>query len=435
MFIRLSWALLCVVSLLLSGPFDVYVAGVSHDTLFQPILRPSTPSFVVWVPGRAPSVDRACNRRFHFFRSSAKGSGKRVTKATKKAAFSGTLADREALIQRSLAIGIPQEDIDECLEQFVVVKGSNKSHLTEETSGNTTISVPGNTTITGDSTSSATSLSGNSTTDSGSTTDSSSTKETVKNRDLPKRLAKRREYLPEKGLEYPLLEAIDRIKLISRVRFVEGIDVSLHVPLTKKKIRATASQFARLITIPHQSLKSRRCRIGVFAKPEICDQISALNYSKVAFIGGAELIERFKAADEYPKVDFVLSDLATFHKLSAIGRTLGRRGLMPSLVVGTCIQHTEDLLEKVDQVENRNTFILRSDRAGDIKCNFADVTMPREQIRENLLEIVNYLRNNKPDFAGPQLLSAAYISSSMGPSFRLSLRDLGCRVRSKRKRK
>lgn len=332
------------------------------------------------------------------FRTFAGAAQSRPGRKAKKGAITGTLEEREALIEKSRRLGISQEDIEEYVQEYVVVK--KKSPVVDETADVVEA-------------------------------DGTATKEEKR---LPKRLQKKIELLPEKGVEYSLDEAIDRIKLISGVRFTEGIDVALRVPLTKKKIRATAGQYARLITIPYPSLKSKRCRIAVFAKPEICQQIRELNPTKIAYLGGTELIEEIKASQEYPKVNFVLSDLATFHKLSVIGRLLGRKGLMPSLTNGTCIQHTEELLDVIQQIENRNTFILRADRAGDVKCNFADVTMPKDQIRENLLEIVKYLRLNKPPFAAAQLFSAAYVSSSMGPSFKISLKDLGFRTRAKKRK-
>ncbi|GIX62431.1 ribosomal protein L1 [Babesia caballi] len=385
----------------------------------EAFLQPSVPGEprVYTLPGASP-LGRATAPHLRPFQAHSRP--KHPSRRKKKADLSGTEAERQALIEKALALGISPEDVDDALKQFTVIK--DKSTVATATAASLGVDPApdsGPQPITDITPPSATEV----------------TPAPPPKRRLPKRLLKKQELLPEKGVEYPLYEAIDRIKLISGVRFVEGIDVALHVPLTRKKIRATAGQFARLITIPHQSLKSRRCRIGVFAKPDICEQVRALNATKVAFVGGAELIDQFKAADEYPKVDFVLSDLATYHKLSIIGRALGRRGLMPSLVVGTCLQHTSELLEKVELVETRNTFILRADRAGDIKCNFADVTMPREEIRENLLEIVKYLRANKPDFAGAQLLSAAYVSSSMGPSFRINLKDLGCRTRAKRRKR
>lgn len=347
-----------------------------------------------------PYGNSAHNRQIRQF-AVAKKKGK-SGKST-RGAPSGTLADRQALIDKSAELGIAQEDVEAYLKKFVVVKRKEKKPGVSE-SGTTS-----------------------------EETGEESTKK-KKRKTLPKRLLERKEFLPEKGLEYSLDEAIDRIKLISNVRFTEGIDVALRIPLTKKKIRATAGQYARLITIPHESLKSKRRRIAVFAKPEICEEIRALGCKKVAYLGGAELIDQIKAAQEYPKVDFVLSDLATFHKLSVIGRLLGRKGLMPSLLNGTCIQHTADLIEKIQQVENGNTFLLRADRAGDVKCNFADVTMPKEQIRENLLEIVRYLKQNRPPFAAAQLFSAAYVSSSMGPSFKITLRDIGCRPKTKKRK-
>ncbi|ORM39550.1 Polyadenylation factor subunit 2 [Babesia sp. Xinjiang] len=413
---RFTWAWLYAASLLLTHFHFIFTHCASVRNLCVPLACFSRPwAFVIWSQESSPSVNNAGSRDLRCFRSLAKSSGKGGAKSVKKSSFSGTLADRDSLIERSLALGIPREDIDDCLKQFVVIKGGGSKEKPAESSTSGLCS--------------ELHIAEGSDKSSDSSAEPNPAEPAKKT--LPRRLLRKQKYLPEKGVEYSLYEAIDRIKLISGVRFTEGIDVALHVPLTPKKIRATAGQYAKLITIPYQSLKSRRCRIGVFAKPDICEQVRALNATKIAFVGGAELIDKFKATEEYPEVDFVLSDLATFHKLSAIGRTLGRRGLMPSLTVGTCIQHTQDLLEKVQDVENRNTFILRADRAGDIKCNFADVTMPTEEIRENLLEIVKYLRTNKPFFAGSQLLSAAYVSSSMGPSFRINLRDLGCRSRTK----
>ncbi|EKX74306.1 50S ribosomal protein L1p, putative [Theileria equi strain WA] len=242
---------------------------------------------------------------------------------------------------------------------------------------------------------------------------------------LPKRLKRHLSILPEKHVEYRLEEAIDRIKVISGCKFVEGLDVAIRIPLTKKRSRSTAGSYSKLITLPYPSLKSKRSKVGVFADKDICEAVLNLGFSNVSFAGGVELIEKIKSEDKLPDVNLVLSDAKTFHKLSIIGKLLGRRGLMPSIDIGTCMETKTDILERVNDIANKNTFVMKSDKTGDIKCNFADVSMPTEQIRANLLELVRILRKRKPPYSSQKFISKIFISSSMGPSFMLSTKEVG----------
>lgn len=242
---------------------------------------------------------------------------------------------------------------------------------------------------------------------------------------LPKRLKEHISLLPQRNVEYRLEEAIDRIKVISGCKFIEGIDVAIRIPLTKKRAKSTAGSYSKLITLPYPSLKSKRCKLGVFAGPDTCEAVRSLGFDNLSFAGGIELIEQIKGKDEVPDVNLVLSDVKTFHKLSIIGKLLGRRGLMPSVDIGTCMETKTDILEKIDDIINKNTFVMKSDKTGDIKCNIADVSMPTEQIRANLLELIRILRRNKPPYSSPKFISKVYISSSMGPSFMLSTKEIG----------
>ncbi|KAK2197687.1 bifunctional Ribosomal protein L1-ribosomal biogenesis protein/Ribosomal protein L1-like/Ribosomal protein L1 [Babesia duncani] len=246
-----------------------------------------------------------------------------------------------------------------------------------------------------------------------------------KEKHIPKRLTKHAALLPDPKVEYGIDEAIDRIKLISGTRFVEGIDLALNIPLTKTRKKSQAGQFAKLVTLPHQSLKSKRVKIGIFANKDTCDEVQSFQSSKIAFVGGLELIESFIESKEIPEANLVLCDAETFHKLSKIGKALARKRLMPSKAIGTCVETKTDLLEILKAAIERNTSVVRSDTAGDIKCNFADVGMATRDIRENLLELVAFFRNNKPPYASSKFITKASISSSMGPSFRLNLIELG----------
>nr|PVC49576.1 chloroplast ribosomal protein L1/50S ribosomal protein L10 [Theileria orientalis] len=253
---------------------------------------------------------------------------------------------------------------------------------------------------------------------------------------LQKRLKKHLAILPQKNVEYSIDEAISRIKIISGTKFIEGIDVAIRIPVTNKKAKSTAGQYAKLITIPYKSLKSKRTKLGIFATKELVEEIkskgrrtkarSILKFTEInnlEFIGGEELIKEFKEKGEVPEVNLVLSDIKTYPKLSLLGKLLAKKGLMPNLEVGTCLESKTDFTEVLDNFVNRNVLVIKSDKVGDIKCNFADVTMPLDEIRSNLLEIFRYLKKNKPPYSTQKFIDKIYISSSMGPSFRLGIKQ------------
>ncbi|KAF5153503.1 Ribosomal protein L1p/L10e family protein [Theileria parva strain Muguga] len=241
---------------------------------------------------------------------------------------------------------------------------------------------------------------------------------------LPKRLRKHLAILPQKNLEYSIDEAISRIKIISGTKFVEGIDVAIRIPVTTKKAKSTAGQYSKLITIPYKSLKSKRTKVGIFGIKDTVEEIKSKGLENLVFIGGEDLIKEFKEKQEVPEVNLVLSDVETYPKLSLLGKLLSKKGLMPNLAVGTVIESKTEFLEIVDDLIHRNVLVIKSDKAGDIKCNFADVSMPLDEIRTNLLEIFRYLKKNKPPYSTQKFVDKIFISSSMGPSFRLNVRQL-----------
>ncbi|UKK00845.2 chloroplast ribosomal protein L1/50S ribosomal protein L10 [Theileria orientalis] len=240
---------------------------------------------------------------------------------------------------------------------------------------------------------------------------------------LQKRLRKHLAILPQKNVEYSIDEAISRIKIISGTKFIEGIDVAIRIPVTNKKAKSTAGQYAKLITIPYKSLKSKRTKLGIFATKELVEEIKSREIYNLEFIGGEDLIKEFKEKGEVPEVNLVLSDIKTYPKLSLLGKLLSKKGLMPNLEVGTCLESKTDFIEVLDNFVNRNVLVIKSDKVGDIKCNFADVTMPLDEIRSNLLEIFRYLKKNKPPYSTQKFINKIFISSSMGPSFRLGIKQ------------
>lgn len=81
--------------------------------------------------------------------------------------------------------------------------------------------------------------------------------------------------------------------------------------------------------------------------------------------------------------------------------------------------------ERLKLFREFNTFTLCAETTGDIKCNIADLSMSTDEIRSNILALIKNLKANKPPYASKKFIRKAIISSSMGPSYRLSLKEIG----------
>jgi large subunit ribosomal protein L1 len=205
----------------------------------------------------------------------------------------------------------------------------------------------------------------------------------------------------ERGKLYPAEEAFGLLKDISRVKFIENVDVAVNLGVDPRK----SDQVVRGSTVlPHGIGKS--VRVAVFAQGANADAATAAGADRVGF---EDLAEDVKAG----KLDFdvVIASPDAMRIVGQLGKILGPRGLMPNPKVGTV---TADVAEAVRNAK-AGQVRYRTDKAGIIHCPLGKVDFEPVKLRENLEALLTNLMKAKPSTSKGIYMRKVTVSTTMGP--------------------
>jgi large subunit ribosomal protein L1 len=205
----------------------------------------------------------------------------------------------------------------------------------------------------------------------------------------------------EKGKLYPAEEAFGLLKDISRVKFVENVDVAVNLGVDPRK----SDQVVRGSTVlPHGIGKS--VRVAVFAQGANADAATAAGADRVGF---EDLAEDVKAGNL--DFDVVIASPDAMRIVGQLGKILGPRGLMPNPKVGTV---TADVAEAVRNAK-AGQVRYRTDKAGIIHCPLGKVDFEPVKLRENLEALLSNLMKAKPSTSKGIYMRKVTVSTTMGP--------------------
>ena len=100
-----------------------------------------------------------------------------------------------------------------------------------------------------------------------------------------------------------------------------------------------------------------------------------------------------------------------------LGKLLGPRGLMPSPKAGTV---TDNPAKAVKEVKGGRVEF-KMDKQGNVNVAIAKASFDDQKIVENGVVVINALLAARPKSLKGTLIKSAYISSTMGPGFKLDL--------------
>lgn len=205
----------------------------------------------------------------------------------------------------------------------------------------------------------------------------------------------------EPGKLYPAEEAFGLLKDVSRVKFVESVDVAVNLGVDPRK----SDQVVRGSTVlPHGIGKT--VRVAVFAQGANADAATAAGADRVGF---DDLAEEIKGG----KIDFdvVIASPDAMRVVGQLGKILGPRGLMPNPKVGTVTADVAGAVinAKAGQVR------YRTDKAGIIHCPLGRVDFEPVKLRENLEALLVNLMKAKPSTSKGIYMRKVTVSTTMGP--------------------
>jgi large subunit ribosomal protein L1 len=219
--------------------------------------------------------------------------------------------------------------------------------------------------------------------------------------------------------EYPIVEAIQLLQSLPKLKFPESVEASIHLNFNQKK---SDQKVRGVVVLPHGT--GRKARVIVFAEDK--GQIEAAEAAGAARVGFEGLASEIKQGEfGINERDTLIATPAAMRLLVPLGVILGPKGLMPNLKLGTV---TDDPASAVrDALLGRVQY--RSDKGGVIRCLVGKLSFKADDLQANLQTLLMGLLRDKPDSApkGKAFIKKVAFSSSMGPGLWIdqSSLDLG----------
>jgi large subunit ribosomal protein L1 len=227
------------------------------------------------------------------------------------------------------------------------------------------------------------------------------------------KLSKRRKALLQKvdrNKVYPVDEALRLVKETATAKFDEAVDVAVNLGVDARK----SDQLVRgSLVLPKGTGKT--VRVAVFAQGPAADAAREAGADVVGFDDLAAQIKEGRM-----DFDVVIATPDAMRVVGQLGQILGPRGLMPNPKVGTVTPNVAEAVKnaKAGQVQ------YRTDKAGIVHCTIGRASFAPEDLKANLLALVDALNKAKPAAAKGVYLKKLAVSSTMGVGIKVDQTSL-----------
>ena len=209
---------------------------------------------------------------------------------------------------------------------------------------------------------------------------------------------------------YPVDAALALVKETAVAKFDESVDVAVNLGVDAKKSDQTVRGS---VVLPAGTGKS--VRVAVFAQGE---------KAKDALAAGADIVGfddlAAKVKEGFMEFDVVIATPDAMRVVGQLGQILGPRGLMPNPKVGTV---TADVVTAVRNAR-AGQVQYRTDKGGIIQCTIGRASFAPEQLKTNLLALIDALNKAKPSGSKGVYLRKISVSSTMGAGVRVDSSSL-----------
>lgn len=212
--------------------------------------------------------------------------------------------------------------------------------------------------------------------------------------------------LIEKGKAYSIEEAVALVKETSKVKFDAAVDVAFRLGVDP---RQADQQLRGALVLPNGTGKTKKVLVVTEgAKAQVAKDAGA------DVVGGKEILEDIKKGWLDFEVMIATPDMMA--ELGKLGRILGPKGLMPNPKTGTV---TMDVAKAVKETK-AGKVTYRTDKEGNVQLTIGRVSFDNEKLVENFTAIYDLLVKIKPSTSKGVYMKNIAISSTMGPSIKVS---------------
>ncbi len=211
---------------------------------------------------------------------------------------------------------------------------------------------------------------------------------------------------------YTVEEASELIKRMAFANFDESVEIHARLGIDPRQ----ADQAVRSsVVLPFGT--GRQVRVLVFAAGEA---------ERVALDAGAD----YAGTDEYVQqiqngwleFDATVAMADQMGKVGGLGRILGRRGLMPNPRSGTVVREMDDLPNVIRELKGGRVEF-RNDRTGNIHVTVGKKSFAEDQIRANVLALVDAVTRAKPSGVKGVYCRTLSLTTTMSPGVSLDVAD------------
>jgi len=222
-----------------------------------------------------------------------------------------------------------------------------------------------------------------------------------------KRYRKLLEASKEKKIE-TIDEAIKKVKKNCTAKFNESIDLSLRLNLKHKKEEIT---LRTVVNLPNGN--GKKIRVAVLCEES---KVKEAKDSGADLVGSDNLVEDIESG----KINFdkLVSTPSMMKKMGKLGKILGPKGMMPNPKLGTV---TNDIKSSVNALKTGQIEI-KNDPDGNVAASIGKKSFSEKSIRENYEALLQTIQKEKPSKIKGDFILSAFLSSTMGLSYKLKLR-------------
>ena len=197
------------------------------------------------------------------------------------------------------------------------------------------------------------------------------------------------------------------IKKNSTAKFDESIDINFQLNLKKKKEEIN---IRNVLNLP--SGTGKKIKVAVICEEE---KLEEAKKTGADVVGSDDLIKEI--SEEKINFEKLISTPGMMIKLSKLGKILGPKGLMPNPKLGTV---TNDIIKAVKDIKSGQVEI-KNDKDGNIALSIGKKSFSDESLIKNFNAVVNAISKEKPTAIKGNLFKNAFITSTMGVSYKLKL--------------
>ena len=227
---------------------------------------------------------------------------------------------------------------------------------------------------------------------------------------MKKKFSKRFKKLFETSKEKDSLkieDVISKVKKNCTTKFDESIDVSFSLNLKQKKDKFN---LRTIVNLPNGN--GRKVRVAVLCEES---KISEAKSSGAEVYDSDILIKDIESGKI--KFDKLIATPAMMTKMGKLGKILGPKGLMPNPKLGTVTNNIQSTVKalKSGQIEIKN------DKDGNLGVSIGKKSFSDNKIKENLESLIQTIYKEKPNGIKGNFIQSAFITSTMGVSYKLKL--------------